>query len=247
VEALDRLGIDAVCGVWDEPRDWGKFDLVVVRTTWDYAERREEFLAWAARVPRVLNPLPVLEWSTDKQRYLTDLERAGVPVVATEFSEPGAAFEPPSRPFVVKPSVSAGGRSSARFEGGDAAAAELVWQIHGEGRVAMVQPFIGEDETGLIFLGGSYSHAARRHVPLPLGEPRPGLYLDEEVEPAEPSPADLEIAERALAVAPAELLYARVDLLGGAVLELELAEPSLYLAYGEGSADRLAAAIAAAV
>jgi glutathione synthase/RimK-type ligase-like ATP-grasp enzyme len=247
VAALGRLGVGAVCAVWDEPRSWTGFDLVVVRTTWDYAERRDQFLAWATGLPRVLNPLPVLEWSTDKRRYLTDLAQAGVPVVATVFFEPGVPFEPPGEPFVVKPAVSAGGRSSARFDGGDEAASELVRRIQREGRVAMVQPFLGGvDEVGLVFIGGSYSHAVRRRVPLPVGAPRPGLYLDEEIGPAEPSPEELEVAERAVAVAPGELLYARVDLLGGAVLELELAEPSLYLASGAGSADRFAAAIAAA-
>jgi hypothetical protein len=39
------------------------------------------------------------------------------------------------------------------------------------------------------------------------------------------------------------LVYARIDLLGGAVLEVELAEPSLFLAHGPGAADRLATAI----
>ena len=248
IEAIARLGVEAVCVVWDEPRDWSEFGLVVVRTTWDYAERRDGFLAWAAGLPRVLNPLPVLEWSTDKRRYLTDLQQAAVPVVATKFYEPGTLFEPPSEPFVVKPTISAGGRSSARFESGDKAAAKLVQQIHCEGRVAMVQPFVGgSDEIGLVFLAGRYSHAVRRRVPLPLGAPRAGLYLDEQLGPAEPSGVELDIAEQAVAVAPTELLYARVDLLGGAVLELELAEPSLYLAYGEGSAERFAAAIAAAL
>jgi glutathione synthase/RimK-type ligase-like ATP-grasp enzyme len=248
VAVLGRLGVDARCAVWDEPRDWSTFDLVVVRTTWDYAERKDEFLAWAAGLPQVLNPLPVLAWSTDKQRYLTDLDRAGVPIVATEFLEPGTPFEAPAAPFVVRPSVSAGGRSSAQFQGGDEAGAELVRQIHREGRVAMVQALVtGGEEIGLVFVDGGYSHAVRRKVPLPVGAPRSGLYLNEEVGDAEPSALELAVAERALALAPDESLYARVDLLGGAVLELELVEPSLYLAFGVGAADRFAAAIAAAV
>ena len=248
VEKLAAHGIDAVSAVWDEPCDWSDFDLVVVRSTWDYAERRDEFLAWAARLPRVLNPLPVLDWSTDKQRYLSDLERAGVPVVATEFVEVGTRFEPPAEPFVVKPAISAGGRSSARFEPGDAAAAELLQRIHREGRVAMVQPFLDAvEETAVVFLGGPYSHAVHRRVPLPAGAARPGLYLDEQLAAGEASREELEVAERAIGLAPGELLYARVDLMGGAVLELELAEPSLYLAYGEGATERFAAAIAAAL
>src|SRR5207253_9524476 len=125
--------------------DWSRFDLVVPRSAWDYAERRDEFLAWAARVPRVLNPLIVLEWNTDKRLYLTELAEAGVPVVPTTFVEPGEPFAPPDAPFVVKPSISAGGRSSARFEPADGhAAAALVRRIHAGGRTAMVQPLLDE-------------------------------------------------------------------------------------------------------
>jgi glutathione synthase/RimK-type ligase-like ATP-grasp enzyme len=246
---LAERGIDAVPVVWDDPAvDWDAFDLVVLRSTWDYAERREAFLDWARSVPRVLNPLPVLEWSTDKQRYLTELSAMGVPVVPTRFVAPGIALDPPAEPFVVKPAVSAGGRSSARFEPDETDAAEaLLTHIHAEGRTAMVQPYLGDaDETALVYIDGVYSHAVRRSVPLPGADARAVLYLDEAIAPAEAAPAARQTAEAALGCAPDELLYARVDLLGGAVLELELAEPSLYFSYGEGSADRFAAAVAAA-
>ena len=31
------------------------------------------FLTWASSLERVVNPVPVLEWSSDKARYLVDL------------------------------------------------------------------------------------------------------------------------------------------------------------------------------
>jgi glutathione synthase/RimK-type ligase-like ATP-grasp enzyme len=245
IAALDALGIGAEPAVWDAELDWGAFDLVVLRSTWDYAERRDHFLSWARSLPRVLNPVPVLEWNTDKQRYLTDLAAAGVPIVPTGFVEPGQAFEPPSEPFVVKPAISAGGRSSARFEPPEADAARaLVARIHAEGRTAMVQPHLDEAaETALVYLDGAYSHAVRRRVPLPIAGERAVFYLDEEIGPAEATPAEQVVAAAALACAPGPLLYARVDLLGSSVLELEISEPSLYLDYGAGAAARFAAAI----
>ncbi len=249
-EALARRGVEAVSAVWDDPAvDWAAFRLVVVRSAWDYAERRDGFLRWARSLPRVLNPPPALDWNTDKERYLADLAAAGVPVVPTAFVPAGERFAPPSEAFVVKPAVSAGGRSSARFQPHQGAAAQaLVARIHRDGRTAMVQPFLGEvEETALVYLGGRYSHAVRRRVPLPAAAERPGLYLDEELSPGHASPAERQAAELALAAAPGELLYGRVDLVGGAVLELEATEPSLYLAYAEGAAERFADAIAASL
>jgi len=232
--------------VWDDGSvDWSVYDLVLPRSTWDYAERRDDFLAWAAVLPRVLNPVSILEWNTDKQRYLTDLAAAGVPIVPTNFVAPGDELQTPDGPFVVKPAISAGGRSSARFEAHDAEAAEvLVARIHAENRTAIVQPFLGErDEKALVYLEGLYSHAVRRRVPLPAAGDLDVLYLDEDLGHARATRREREIAEEALACAPAALLYGRVDLMGEAVLELEIAEPSLYLGFGKGAANHLAKAI----
>jgi glutathione synthase/RimK-type ligase-like ATP-grasp enzyme len=242
--AAERIHSDAA--VWDDAVvDWSSYDLVLPRSTWDYAERRDDFLAWAASLPRVLNPLSVLDWNTDKQRYLADLAAAGVPVVPTTFVEPGDELRPPDGPFVVKPAVSAGGRSSARFDGHEFDAAEaLVARIHGESRTAMVQPYLGDrDENAFVYIDGEYSHAVRRRVPLPAGGDWDVLYLDEDIGPAEATGSEKDIAGAALACAPASLLYGRVDLMGDAVLELEIAEPSLYLTFGEGAANRFAKAI----
>jgi len=239
------LGVEAVPAIWDAGVDWESFDLVVLRSTWDYAERREEFLRWAGSLRRVLNPVAVLEWNTDKERYLTDLVAAGVPIVPTRFAAPGEPFDPPGGRFVVKPAISAGGRSSAWFAPIELDAARaLVERIHGEGRTAMVQPYLGDaDETALVYVDGEYSHALRRVVPLPSAGEREVFYLDEQLAPAEATAAQRAVADAAVACAPGELLYARVDLLGDAVLELEVAEPSLYLEFGAGAAARFAAAI----
>jgi glutathione synthase/RimK-type ligase-like ATP-grasp enzyme len=246
IAALAELGITAEPAVWDDDAvDWRAFDLVLPRSTWDYAERRDDFLAWAATLPRVLNPVSVLEWNTDKHRYLADLAAARVPVVPTTFLEPGEKLQAPTGPFVVKPAISAGGRSSARFEAHEVDAGEaLVARIHAESRTAMVQPFLGEkDERALVYVDGRYSHAVRRRVPLPPAGDLDVLYLDEDLGHARATRQERDIAEQALACAPAELLYGRVDLMGEAVLELEIAEPSLYLGFGEGAANRLANAI----
>ena len=96
IAPLAAHGILATPAVWDDPDlDWARFDLVVVRSCWDYARRRREFLEWAGRVPRLANPAPVLAWNTDK-RYLSDLAARGIPGVPTEWLRPGKRGHFPS-------------------------------------------------------------------------------------------------------------------------------------------------------
>src|SRR5437879_5387399 len=81
--ALASVGVPARWQSWtDDDADWSA-GLVVLRSTWDYAARRGEFLAWARSVPRLVNPYDLVEWNTDKA-YLVELSDAGVPTVPTE-------------------------------------------------------------------------------------------------------------------------------------------------------------------
>ena len=245
---LAELGIEGVPAVWDDPAvDWEAFDLTVVRSTWDYVGRRARFLAWAESVPRLHNPARVLRWNTDK-RYLADLAGAGLPVVPTWFDEiPDLEGE-----LVVKPTESAGARDTGRFASA-AEAAPLAEAIRASGRTAMAQPYLEEidehGETGLVFIGGSFSHAFRKGPLLPRdAAPVEGLFAFEHITPREPSEPEREVADRAHAWVTerfGELLYARVDVVPpGLVLEIELTEPSLFLGQAEGAPRRLAAAIA---
>lgn len=243
--ALRARGLEPVWAVWDEPGvDWSRFDLAVVRSAWDYAERWRAFLAWAQSVPRLENPLSVLRFGVDKEQYLTALAGAGVPVVPTLFLGPGAPFAPPEQPFVVKPAISAGGRRSARFDAGDERARSLVAEITDAGDTAMVQPLLDTvRESSLVFIDGRYSHSLSRRAALPLGAVQEVLYLEEDLGAYEATPEERRIAEAAVAVVPSPTLYARVDLLGAAVLELEVVEPSLYLSFDEESVARFAEAV----
>ncbi|MFF4901571.1 RimK family alpha-L-glutamate ligase [Streptomyces sp. NPDC001068] len=260
VSALTAAGADAVARPWDDPDvEWGAFDLVVVRSTWDYSWRTAEFLAWVERVgkaTRIANPAAVVRWNSDK-RYLGELAAAGVPVVPTRYLAPGDPVElPADSDFVVKPVFGAGARFAARYTPGerDRAVGQLA-RMHDEGLTAMVQPYVaGIDVSGeraLQFFGGRLLHASRKRAVL-----TPGTAYDAD-KVAHPdlvrwtaTPAELAVAERALAAVPEspELLYARVDLVDGAdgrplVMELELVEPNLFLFLHPGSVDRVVAAV----
>jgi hypothetical protein len=108
----------------------------------------------------------------------------------------------------------------------------------------MVQPLLEDvPESSLVYVEGEYSHSLSRRAALPLGGARDVLHLEEQLEPHEASPDERRVADAALAVVGAPTLYARVDLLGGVVLELEVVEPSLYLSVNPSSADKLAGAV----
>lgn len=259
---LTQAGIRPEAVVWDDPSvDWAAYDLVVLRSTWDYVPRRDEYVAWAARVPRLANPHDVVAWNTDK-RYLHELTARGVPVIPTTWVGPGEQWDLPDHgQWVIKPGVGAGSLDSGRYDGSVPSHRELasahIARLHAQGRWVMVQPYLravdSYGETALLFFDGVYSHAIRKG-PLLHGPDQgaSGLYREEAITPRAPSRAERSVADAVLAAVPGgpeRLLYARVDLIpdpGGSpvLVELELTEPSLFLGTAEGAAGRLAAAIA---
>jgi len=267
---LAAHGVAAEPVVWDDPAvDWGSYDLAVLRSPWDYVARRDDFVAWAARVPRLANPADVVAWNTEKT-YLEMLGAAGVPVVPTAWVRPGERWEPPTAgEYVVKPAVGSGSRDAGRYDLADPGhrdlAAAHVTRLAAAGRLVMVQPYLAavdtHGETGLLFVGGGLSHAVRKGPMLEgpdesgSGGRPPGLYRAERITVREPSAAEVEVACKVLAAVPGvpeRLLYARVDVIPGPsgdplLVELELTEPSLFLGWDDGAPARFGAAIAAYV
>lgn len=245
IGALRARGLHARWLSWDDPQT-ETADLVILRATWDYAERREEFLAWTTRVRNLLNAPAVVAWNSDKH-YLHDLAAAGIPVVPSTFFEPAEAVTAAdfSGEVVVKPAVGAGSIDTHRFVEADAAATHAA-ALLAAGRSVLVQPYDGRiaaGETALVFVGGEESHAFIKGPILPpQGEEAPldpsGTFAAESLTLADP---DVELWEQGYDVLDAaashlgihrtEFLYARVDLIGHAgdavLLELELIEPSL--------------------
>jgi hypothetical protein len=257
--AFRDAGFDVDLVRWDDDVDWAAYGLAVVRSCWDYAWRLEEFLGWAGSVPRLRNDVALLRWNTDKT-YLRDLERAGLPVVPTVWDPAHAGELPDAGEWVVKPSVSAGSRDTARWPDPTAVLAHVA-ELTGRGRTAMVQPYLDSvddvGETAMLFIGGRFSHAVRKGPLLKRGE---GVRMDRDsrgdLRPAEPTPAQRATAQ-AVFDAVADLvpgiaapLYARIDLIDDAdgspvVLELELTEPSLFLPQAPEAATTLVRAVEA--
>ena len=266
IDPLAALGYTVVPGVWDDPTvDWDRFDLSVVRSTWDYTDRRDAFVAWAHSVPRLLNHPHVIEWNTDK-RYLDELAAAGVPVVETRFVTDVEQLDlPAAGEWVLKPAVGAGSLGADRYDfslsGSQERAVTHARRLIDDGHTVMIQPFMASiveaGETSVALLNGEFSHAIRKG--LMLGghtlEEVEGLYKEEQIDPRSASEAQLALAQQTMSALPfnsADLLYARVDMIPGPdgqpmLMELELTEPSLFMVKAPGSPERFAAAIASRV
>ena len=240
-DALRAAGVSTDVVSWDEDRDWGAYELVVVRTPWDYFHRVTQFLDWAARVERetsLVNPADVLRWNSHKG-YLAEFTAKSVPTVPTRLV-PGPSTdvadqirEVPWEEIVVKPAVDGGARHAWRGLRDDPSLSRVAERLTEHGDV-VVQPFVPaivDGERSLVFLGGRFSHAVRK-VPKE-GDYRSQRHLGGREVDHEPDSAELQVALAAMAAAPGRLTYARVDLVdweGAPVLiELEVIEPDLFL------------------
>lgn len=259
LDELARRGHEARAVVWDRPdEDFSAFDALLIRATWDYAEKADRFSAWLDRpdvAPRVWNRPEAVQWNLHKG-YLLELETRGVPIVPTELIRAGTAFDLRAiveargwDGIVVKPAVSAGSARTRRFacdEIDEAAAFVRSWH---HGVDAMVQPYLqsveggahGRAERSMVWIDGSLSHVVEKS--------RRFADDEESVRGLPPPTADqIAFATRAVEACGFDVLYARVDVMDGndgAVLlgELELIEPSLFFGLGEGSVGRYVDAV----
>lgn len=249
IAALRARGAEASAVVWhDDTVDLAGFDLLAVRSPWDYPERPAAFAAWLDRAEaatRVVNPPATMRWNLDKH-YLRELAGAGIRIVPTAYAstaEAAAAALAAHARVVVKPAVSAGARDTGLFEASDGRALALAARIVAGGGVAMIQPEVAEltagHEKALYLIDGRFTHAIAKGALLETGGGLIGGVYEENPVPVETTDAERAFAADVLravtAVTGAPVpLYARVDLVDSAahglcLLEVELVEPALNL------------------
>ncbi|MEZ5957690.1 MAG: hypothetical protein R3C27_10835 [Hyphomonadaceae bacterium] len=248
-------GIDFEIVYWDEmDLPQRGFDLAVIRTTWDYTERVDQFLAALESHEhaglRVCNSSQVVRWNMRKT-YLQELGPSAIETVWTD--KPNAhvvaqAFDAlDAAEVVLKPQVGAGSVRTVRLKRNAWSEADL---IDGPLGPAMIQPYLRaietEGERSLFWFGGAYSHAVRK-------VPADGNWLANTAGArfvADPPPrAAMEAAEAARIRAPQDLLYVRIDLVLGddgawRVIEIEAIEPYLFFDFAPEGADVFVGAIA---
>ena len=256
-DALRKRGVAIDALPWTDPDDLSEYDLVLPLVAWGYHLRYGRWLRLLDRFDAdglpVINPPGLLRWNSDKT-YLTQLAGKGIPTVETIEAESlgGADLTAAAERFgtpelVVKPPVSASAEGTHRIRvGEEIPPAEL-------GKRMMIQPFVSsiatEGEYAVILFDGVYSHTVVKRPK--SGDFRVQPHLGGITEPCDPPEGAVELAKAALAAAPTEATYARVDIVRGVdgklqIMELELIEPALFLDIAPHGEDAFANAILAA-
>jgi glutathione synthase/RimK-type ligase-like ATP-grasp enzyme len=259
-DALRERGVEVHPVVWNAlDVAWTRFDLSVIRSTWDYPDHPSAYARWVESfLPepiRLWNPPRVVLATLDK-RYLIDLAEQGVNVVAT-LAVPARAV-PSLRALidchgwdevVIKPTISASARGTWRSRRATAAEDQARFAEQGRLHDLLVQPFCSEivtrGEWSLVFFGGEYSHAVLKRPA--LGDFRVQRHFGGTPAAAKPPARLVEQAAAILRRAGAPLLYARVDGIERdddfILMELEVNEPHLFLGSSPGAPARFADAI----
>ena len=244
---LRGQGHDVEPRIWSNPVvEWNRYDVVLLKSPWDYFDRVEEFMHWLDTLEReqvrLLNPVSVVRWNTNK-RYLLEMEQAGVRIVPTRLLPRGEPVDAAAlleemgqEQIVVKPAVSGGAKNTFIISRHETAVRQpqLTELVAHEDFLA--QPFLSrvqeEGEWSLLYYGGEFSHAVLKTPK--QGDFRVQHYLGGAIAPRE-APAHLRLAaDRIVQQFAPGCLYARVDGLDQdgelLLMELELIEPFLYLA-----------------
>ena len=260
VETLERHGARVRRVSWSNPTfDWSQAGVAVIRSTWDYVDRFDQFRAWvdrAAGLTRLVNPPALVRWNWDKG-YLLDLERRGVRIPATlrltptgEHDLPRLIREAGWEDAVLKPTISSGSFETYRLRNTTSqadwtAAADVAGR-----KPTLLQEYLPgietEGELSLIFFGGEFSHAVRKRTK--GNDFRVQAQYGGRYEQAIPAADELTAAELTLRACEEAPVYARVDLVRNrrgepCLMELELIEPDLYCRLVPAAADRFAEAL----
>lgn len=263
VAACRSAGLETAMPDWqDTSVDWARFDVAVVRTTWDYQYHAEAFGGWidrVAKLTRLLNAPEILRWGFDKQ-HLKSLAAAGAPTIPTLFP-PDSAVEPVLRwaaasgwtRLVLKPVLGAGGIDTVIMEATAEGVAGGWAQVSPRREGYLVQPFLPavleQGEISVILYGGDVQHCILKRAA--IGEFRVQAEHGGSVKRVDTPVEAARLALLCHAALPADPLFLRVDLIGEGdryqIIECEVVEPELFFPFAPGSADRLAARIAAIV
>jgi len=252
---LSALGVTTEPLIWTDPdQDLGRFDAILVRSTWDYHLHYPEFLGWLDALESagtaVWNEPDTMRWNSNKL-YLLELREGGIVIPETHaITHPDQEIPPAlsGRPVVLKPAVSAGAFRTVHVDAPDPADLSSALGHILSHSPAIRQEFMPELQTegeySFVFIEGIYSHTV-------LKRPADGDFRVQEelggtmssITPSQSLRSQAEAVIRMLDPIP---LYARVDGVRRGqtlvIMELELIEPSLYFLHFPAAAEVFARA-----
>lgn len=259
-EAFTADGWQATELAWDAPQvDWSDFSLVVLRSTWDYHLRLNEFRDWLeareADGSQLCNSTQLVKWNLHKS-YLVELSRNEVNTVPTrvvlrnEHVDPNLPFSH-NGAVVAKPAVSATAWQTRCLDW-PPHESNLAWLNAAlADRDMLLQPKLEEIQTfgelSFMFFAGEFSHAVHKRARAGEFRVQADFGGSESPYPA----SDREVAEAAamLAALPSTPVYARVDAapVDGRLMlmEMELIEPQLFLGMNKNACTKLVQALKA--
>jgi glutathione synthase/RimK-type ligase-like ATP-grasp enzyme len=247
VEFLKARGVEVEAVLWDaSDAPWEKFDLIVLRSCWEYHHRTKEFLDWVRLMEKMhfplVNPPAVIRANMDKI-YLRELELRGISIAPTIWLEKGATEVNLEKKLVnqnwlravVKPTVSMSAHQTWITAPSRAASDEETIKNILKTSGVMIQKFIPEVQTGgewsFVFFGKKISHAVLKRPK--YGDFRVQRDFGGYLELIKPNDDLVAQAQKIVEVVKEPLLYARVDGLEVAgqliLMELELIDPVLFL------------------
>ncbi|WP_185289975.1 RimK family alpha-L-glutamate ligase [Chryseobacterium lactis] len=244
ISFLLNKGLNVVPTIWNDPEtDWKSFEVVIIKSPWDYHNHLGEFLNWLEHLEelgvKVLNPVEIIRWNSDKH-YLKSIAEKGLPVIPAEYLKKGSVFNDRffdhfgAEKLVVKPCVSAGAQNTITVNRNDYNESSADIEQLLQEQDYMVQPFVDEIKNGewsFLFFNGKYSHCSLKTPK--QGDFRVQHYHGGSISYPVPYPLHIGQAGAYLKSLPQPVLYARVDgvLINNSfhLMELELIEPYLFL------------------
>lgn len=258
IDPLREYGWNVTTVSWRQPEHWSRFDMVIIRTPWDYHHDAQKFLQVLDTITTsgtsLQNTIELVKWNIQKT-YLRDLQQKSNHIVPTLWCEAGTSAalvesffdELHSDEIILKPVVSANADNTFRLAKNNGVLLFDVLERTFASRPYMVQPFmrniVSEGEYSLFYFGGEYSHAI-------LKTPKRGDFRVQEehggiITPVKTDASFVRDGEKVIRSLDQIPLYARVDFVRDdenefAVMEVELIEPALYFRMDSSSAKRFA-------
>lgn len=259
-EILNELNVSYEFEIWsDTSVNWKTYELILIKSPWDYFDRYAEFLLWCDKISQlsipVWNPIEVIKWNSDKS-YLKKIQEKGFPIVPTRFLEKGSkldlskAFEGfDTDQLIFKPSVSGGAKNTIKISKGDWKNTEPTLTALLAEEDYLLQPFVKEvaevGEYSYLYFDGKFSHAILKKAK--KGDFRVQHFFGGSIGKVNPDPEQLEYFGKLLEAFAKDCLYARIDGVWKEgefyLMELELIEPYLFLFLSDAARENYKTAL----